>query len=144
MRSRFITDPQDASDGFLNTAWAEIYTNFLPSSADSNGGKSFGNAPVEILATPALTSEAVESLSAQSGPTTLVALTSGGIIINLLFDVAAMAAPASFRAGIQQAASILTAAISDQITVNIKIDYSGTGGGAAAGPDSGQYESYTS
>ena len=71
-------------------------------------------------------------------------MTSGGITINLLFDAAAMAAPASFRAGIQQAASILTSTISDQITVNIKIDYSGTGGGAAAGPDNGLYESYSS
>ena len=71
-------------------------------------------------------------------------MTAGGITINLLFDAAAMAAPASFRAGIQQAASLLTASISDQITVNIKIDYSGTGGGAAAGPDNGLYESYSS
>jgi hypothetical protein len=55
-----------------------------------------------------------------------------------------MAAPASFRTGIEQAASILTAAISDKITVNIKIDYSGTGGGAGAGPDNGYYESYSS
>src|SRR6202035_4588305 len=101
-------------------------------------------APVEILRTPALTSEAVESLGAQSGPTTVTVLTTGGITINLLFDAAAMAAPASFRSGIQQAASILTAAISDKITVNIKIDYSGTGGGAAAGPDQGFYESYSS
>ena len=71
-------------------------------------------------------------------------MSAGGITINLLFDAAAMAAPASFRAGIQQAASLLTAAISDKITVNIKIDYSGTGGGAAAGPDNGKFQSYTS
>jgi hypothetical protein len=71
-------------------------------------------------------------------------MTTGGITINLLFDAAAMAAPASFRAGIQQAASILTGAISDQITVNIKIDYSGVGGGAAAGPDDGFFETYSS
>ena len=76
-------------------------------------------------------------------PGSAVAVTSGGITINLLFDAAAMAAPASFRAGIQQAASILAAAISDKITVNIKIDYSGTGGGAAAGPDRGLFESYS-
>src|SRR5216684_3312383 len=139
MRSRFVTDPQDPADGFVSTAGAEVYTIFQPSAG--NGGAS---APVETHLTPALTSEAVESSSAQSGPITLVALTSGGIIINLLFDAAAMAAPASFRAGIQQAASLLTAAISDQITVNIKIDYSGTGGGAAAGPDNGLYESYSS
>src|SRR5437763_694818 len=144
MKSKFITDLQDPFNGLFDPTWAEVYTNFLPSSADSNGGKSLGNAPAEILATPVLTSEAVESQAAQSGPTTLVALTSGGIIINLLFDAAAMAAPAGFRTGIQQAASILTSAISDKITVNIKIDYSGTGGAAAAGPDSGLYESYTS
>ena len=143
MRSKFITDAEDPSDGFLNTAGAEIYTNFFPWAGNS-GGEPPANIPVEILAPPALTSEAVLSSSAQSGPTSPLAMTTGGITINLLFDAAAMAAPASFRAGIQQAASILTAAISDKITVNIKIDYSGTGGGAAAGPDSGQYESYSS
>ena len=143
MKSKFITDPQDPSDGFLNTAGAEVYTNFFPWAGNS-GGSPFASNPVEILASPALTSEAVLSSSAQSGPTSALAMTSGGITINLLFDAAAMAAPASFRAGIQQAASILTAAISDKITVNIKIDYSGTGGGAAAGPDNGLYESYSS
>jgi hypothetical protein len=96
-----------------------------------------------ISGTPALISEAVQSSSAQSGPTSVVSMTTGGITINLLFDAAAMAAPLSFRTAIQQAASLLTAAISDKITVNIKIDYSGTGGGAAAGPDSGLYESYS-
>ena len=83
--------------------------------------------------------EAVVAESAQNGlggPGSVVAETSGsGITINLLFDAAAMAAPASFRAGIQQAASILSATITDKITVNIKVDYSGTGGGAAVRPD---------
>ena len=143
MKSKFITDPQDPSDGFLNTAGAEVYTNFFPW-AGNNAGSSFASIPVVILETPALTSEAALSSSAQSGPTSALAMSSGGITINLLFDAAAMAAPASFRAGIQQAASILTSTISDQITVNIKIDYSGTGGGAAAGPDNGLYESYSS
>jgi hypothetical protein len=82
--------------------------------------------------------------AAGSGPGSVVAVTTGGIIINLLFDAAAMAAPASFRAGIQQAATILSSTIFDRITVNLKIDYSGTGGGAAAGPDSGFFETYTS
>jgi hypothetical protein len=81
--------------------------------------------------------------AAGSGPGSVVAVTSGGITINLLFDAAAMAAPASFKAGIQQAAAILASTISDHITVNLKIDYSGTGGGAAAGPDNGLFESYT-
>ena len=146
MKSRFITDPQDTSDGFLDTAGAEVYAGlFQPSLSHptQQSGNPPASTPVEIPSTPFLTSEAVQSLSVQSGATSTLSMTSGGITINLLFDAAAMAAPASFRAGIQQAASILTATISDQITVNIKIDYSGTGGGAAAGPDNGLYESYS-
>src|SRR4051812_30894036 len=96
--------------------------------SSSDGSETpFGNAQAKISSAPALTSEAVAALAAQSGPASAVAMTAGGITINLLFDAAAMAAPASFRAGIEQAASILTEAISDLITVNIKIDYSGTG-----------------
>ncbi|HYR65296.1 MAG TPA: NF038122 family metalloprotease, partial [Reyranella sp.] len=70
-----------------------------------------------------------------------VAVTSGGIIFNLTFD---SAAPSSFRAGILQAASILTAALSDQITVNLDIHYSGFGGGAFAGPVSAPFRSLSS
>ncbi len=140
MRSRFTTEPPDSSRAFPDTAGG-FYTSNSPL---RGGGNAHTGAPVEIPLTPALTSEAAESLAAQSGPTSTVSLVAGGITINLLFDAAAMAAPASFRAGIQQAASLLTAAISDPITVNIKIDYSGTGGGAAAGPDDGLYESYSS
>ena len=144
MKSRFITNSQDTADGFLDANTAEFYMLFwLPASAPDVGRAPTTN-PVEIPSTPALTSEAAQALGSQSGATSTLSMTSGGITIDLLFDAAAMAAPASFRAGIQQAASLLTAAISDQITVNIKIDYSGTGGGAAAGPDTGLYESYSS
>src|SRR5437762_7154663 len=141
MRSKFTTDPQDSWDGFLNTAGAEFYASF--SNAAKADKELVASVLVEIPSSPALTSEAAESLGAQSGPTTAVIMTTGGITINLLFDAAAIAAPASFRAGIQQAASLLTTAISDKITVNIKIDYSGTGGGAAAGPDNGLYVNYS-
>jgi hypothetical protein len=72
------------------------------------------------------------------GPDAPVAVTSGGITFNLTFD---SFAPSSFRAGIVQAASILTAAISDQITVNLSIHYSGNNGGAFAGPSTGLFES---
>jgi hypothetical protein len=73
-------------------------------------------------------------------------LTSGAVTIGkiqLLYDASALAAPASFRAGIEQAASIISAAITDKITVNINIYYSGTGGGAYAGPDGGVYVPYS-
>ncbi|WP_050886711.1 NF038122 family metalloprotease [Bradyrhizobium sp. ORS 285] len=94
-----------------------------------------------------LPEEAVEAELAQGdfgGVGAITAVNAGGLTINLLFDTAAMNAPASFRAGIQQAAAILASVISDRITVNIKIDYSGTGGGAAAGPDGGQWMTYSS
>ncbi|MBG1232234.1 NF038122 family metalloprotease [Aestuariivirga litoralis] len=74
---------------------------------------------------------------------TFAAVSSGGITFNLLFDAAAAAAPQSFRDGIAQAALLLANVITDKITVNLNIDYSGTGGGAAAGPDSGYYSSYS-
>src|SRR5258708_36040347 len=129
MKSRFITDSQDTADGFLDANTAESYMFFWPPASTPDAGKAPTTNPVEIPSTPALTSEAAQALGSQSGATSTLSMTSGGITINLLFDAAAMAAPASFRAGIQQAASLLTAAISDKITVNIKIDYSGTGGG---------------
>jgi Ca2+-binding RTX toxin-like protein len=66
--------------------------------------------------------------------------------INLEFDAAAMAAPASFRAGLQSAANILDATIYDNITVNIEIQYNENGissGSAEAGPDNSVTESYS-
>jgi hypothetical protein len=45
------------------------------------------------------------------------------MIINLLFDGSALAAPQSFRDGLQTAANILEAAFNDSITVNISVGY---------------------
>jgi VCBS repeat-containing protein len=101
---------------------------------------------------PVLPDESVQAMAAVSGsgsggPGSVVAETSSsGFTINLIFDAAAMAntpAAAAFRGGIEQAASILSATITNKITVNINIDYSGTGGGAAAGPDNGQFLNYS-
>ncbi|MDH2398970.1 NF038122 family metalloprotease [Bradyrhizobium sp. SSUT18] len=83
------------------------------------------------------------TVSNASTPGAVISATSGGIQINLILDAAAQAAPTSFKNGLQQAAAILAANITDQITVNINIDYSGTGRGAAAGPDLGYSESYS-
>ena len=89
MKSRFITDPQDPSDSFLDTAGNDFFTNYQP---PIGGGNPPASAPALVAPTPALTSEAVQSEGAQSGPTSVVAVTSGsGITINLLFDAAAMA-----------------------------------------------------
>jgi hypothetical protein len=89
MKSRFITDLQDFSDGFLNTAWAEAYTSFSLPAPDS--GNPPASTPVESPSIPALTSEAVASSSAQGSPSSTISMTAGGITINLLFDAAACA-----------------------------------------------------
>jgi serralysin len=144
MKSNTLTDPLDTSDGLFNAAGDGIFVNLSPPAA-AGGGSPFPNSVPVIVPEEAAQAETAVAASGSGGAGSVVAETSGsGFTVNLLFDAAAMAAPASFRAGIEQAASILAATISDKITVNIKIDYSGTGGGAAAGPDIGQYESYSS
>ena len=56
MKSRFITDPldasQDASDGFFDAAGEEVFTSFSSSLGRDPESPSAG-APAEILATPA-------------------------------------------------------------------------------------------
>jgi VCBS repeat-containing protein len=153
MRTRFISDLLDPL-GDANAAGNEA--NFFPAwfypSAYQGCGSPFAHLPLPTptpLLTPAIPAESVEAQAAVSqsgsgGTGSVVAVTaSSGFAINLIFDAAALAAPASFRAGIEQAASILSATISNKITVNINIDYSGTGGGAAAGPDNGLFENYS-
>src|SRR6202790_2496481 len=135
MNFRFVRGlhaPPD--DGIFSTFGDDIYATFIPS-AVSEGGNSVVN-KVGLSPTPSFWSQGASSTITltQTAASSGVAVTSGGMTINLLFDAAAMAAPASFRAGIQQAAGILAATISDKITVNIQIDYSSTGGGAAGRP----------
>jgi hypothetical protein len=57
------------------------------------------------------------------GADVLVSAASGDLTINLEYDSAAQAAPASFRSSIQTAANLLSAAISDPISVNLGIGY---------------------
>ena len=45
------------------------------------------------------------------------------MIINLIYDSFALAAPQSFRDGMLTAANLLTAAIYDNITINIAVGY---------------------
>src|SRR5579863_9573835 len=145
MRHRFISDPQDPfSDP--NTGWDD--TNFFPASfypafhpaTGHGGGSPPAPTPLVISLSPTLPAESIQAQAAVSGSgsggtgSVVAETSSSGFTINLIFDSAAMAAPSSFRAGIEQAASILSATITNKISVNLNIDYSGTGGGAAAGP----------
>ena len=83
--------------------------------------------------------------SSASSPSVIVAasvihtITNGGLSFSLTY---VQACPQSFMDAIENAAKLITAAISDKITINLNINYSGTGGGAAAGP-AGIYSTYT-
>ena len=122
---------------------------FGPLSSSDGGGGIPNTPPASTPVAPVLPDELVEAMAAVSGSgsggvgSAVSETSSSGFTINLIFDAAAMAAPASFRAGIEQAAAILSATITNNITVNLDIDYSGTGGGAAAGPDNGQFVNYS-
>jgi hypothetical protein len=137
---------------------------FLPVTDVQVPTNSVGDAPVSVLRHTSSAEDGAAALAVaglgpsvgqnwtmadtQSGaggdPSSVSVSSATGFTINLIYDAAAMAAPASFRAGIQQAANILASTITDHITVNLKIDYSGSGGGASAGPDAGLFESYSS
>ncbi|MDD4914881.1 MAG: NF038122 family metalloprotease [Methylococcales bacterium] len=75
--------------------------------------------------------------------TDTVVISAGNLTIDLKFDSAAQSAPASFIQGVAQAATILSTEISNKITFNVNVDYSGKGGSADGGPDSGQYLDYS-
>jgi hypothetical protein len=128
--------PSEEDD--FNVVGDEIFATFSAWASWLSDGNPFAPTPIVLL--PAASDG---SSGTQGSPDSIMAVTSGGITINLIFDTAALAAPQSFRDGIQQAVAIIAAAISDKITVNIKIDYSGTGHGASAGPDKGLYEPYS-
>ena len=73
------------------------------------------------------------------------------MIINLEFDSQAQAAPASFRAAIEEAAAILQSTFTDNATINISVGYGELQGvslgdqtSAEGGPDSGLSVSYPS
>jgi hypothetical protein len=134
MRFKFAPDMQaQPDDSMFTVVGDEIYASFIPSAA---GGLAGFPSSFSVQGATFTTTQATAS--------NVFVVTSGGITFDLIFDAAAMAAPSWFKSGIQQAAGILASTISDKITVNFNIDFSGTGGGAAAGPDNGLFESYSS
>src|SRR5579872_5653752 len=149
MKSHSLSDPLDL-DADLGLGGSGF--NFAPlllSHFSSGPGGISNNLPASTPVAPVLPDESVEAMAAVSGSgsggvgSVVAETSSSGFTINLIFDSAAMAAPASFRTGIEQAAAILSATITNKITVNFNIDYKGTGGGAAAGPDNGQFVNYS-
>ena len=76
-------------------------------------------------------------------PTATLVGATGGFKINLVWDTTVSTAPAAFQAGIIQAAQQLCNVLSNNITINLGITCSGTGGGASAGPTGGFLISYS-
>src|SRR5579871_2909719 len=147
MRSHSLSDPLDTGTDLGPGVGGDMGFGSLFSVP---GVGAIPNTPPALTpVAPVLPDESVQAMAAVSGSggggtgSVVAETSSSGFTIDLIFDTAAMAAPASFRAGIEQAAAILSSTISNKITVNINIDYSGTGGGAAAGPDNGLFENYS-
>src|SRR4051812_22631408 len=94
---------QPSNDEDFNIVGGEIFATFSPWASWLSSGDPFAPAPTTLL--PAVAADG--SADGQTDPGSVVAVSSGGLTINLIFDTAAMAAPASFRAGIQKAVAIL-------------------------------------
>src|SRR5476649_1881768 len=109
MRSKTLSDLQDPFADLFSDAGDGFCGIFSP--PGSHGGEGSSTSVPVSVPTLVIPEEAVEAQAAQNGSggvNSVVAATSGGLAINLIFDATAMAAPASFRAGIQQAAAILS------------------------------------
>jgi hypothetical protein len=142
-----MKNPFDDSSGFADSS------GFVIAGAHSSGTVIGGTAdPAPVLGAPIavpeeeLEAEAAVAASGNGGPGSVVTVsgaTSAGLTINLMFDAAAMAAPQSFRDGITAAMQMICAVVTDHITLNFSIDYSGTGRGAFGGPSGGNYVSYS-
>ena len=136
----YVPAPAARNTGFSRTGADPAALNPIDATAPSNrntaentGGGQIGNSPLDFGASPAP--------SADAGT---------GLVINLMFDTQATAAPQSFRNSIQAAANLLQAAITDSITLNIKVGYGEidgrrlTNGSAEGGSSDGLNQTYSS
>ena len=118
-----------------------------PKSVYEDFTSDFDSVPIPVIEAGSLVPATQEVLdhplsSPIAGMQAVVSVASA-FTINLEYTAAALAAPAAFRTGIAQAAQLIANSITDAITVNITVDYAGTGGGAFAGPSTGLFENYS-
>src|SRR6266481_6123287 len=98
MNFRFLRDLQtQPDDSIFSNFGNEIYASFIPSAA-SDAGNSLASTVLGLSPIPSFWNQGTSSTLTltQAAANSGVAVTSGGITINLLFDAAAMAAPASY------------------------------------------------
>ncbi len=135
-----IVAQEDPSGPSLQWAWLQTQyasaSTGVPTPAVGQNRSTVSTAPTlapTLAATP-LGSSAEPTLPTIGGDTFAVLPTATapqskagaaqtGLTINLVYDPAALAAPQSFRDGMQAAANLLQAAIADKITVNIAVGY---------------------
>ena len=108
--------------------------------AGGGGGDAAVSAPTAGSAAGAVVAVGPSTAGvAQMAPASVSAAAgTGGLVINLVYDAQALAAPASFRTGMQEAANLLEAAIQDNITVNIGVGYGEIDGSALPGPNTSE------
>jgi hypothetical protein len=113
--SRTILDSQGVVDGGTNATSTFFYTATSSGTAYLDIGAG-GNNPAGL-----------------TGGYNITATDNGvapppGLTINLIYDASALAAPQSFRDGMQAAANMLEGAFNDNITINIAVGYGEFGG----------------
>jgi hypothetical protein len=136
----------------LNSDFSDFFIAPHAQEVPASIGGAYGAPPPSVLGAPIvvgdeeLEAEAAVAASGPGGDGSVVSVggpASAGLTINLIFDAAAMAAPQSFRDGITTAMQMICAVVTDRITINLSIDYSGTGGSAAGGAAGGNYVDYS-
>ena len=128
----------DASEllnsGANRNPFSNQINSYIPYTSTNNNGSFYSS-----LFYASSKSSSASSPSVIAAASVVHTITNGGLSFSLTY---LQACPQSFMDGIENAAKLITAAISDKITINLNINYSGTGGGAAAGP-AGIYSTYT-
>jgi serralysin len=136
----------------MKNPFDDSFSDFLVAAPTASLGGGSPPAPAPVVGAPIDVPEefseaaALVAASGNGGPGSVVTVsgaTSAGLTINLVFDAAAMAAPQSFRDGVTAAMQMICAVVTDHVTLNLSIDYSGTGRGAFGGPSGGNYVGYS-
>src|SRR5579862_6603963 len=110
MKPHSLSDPLDLAADLGLGGGDFNFDPLLLSHFSSDPGGTANTPPASTPVAPVLPDESVEAMAAVSGSgsggvgSVVAETSSSGFTINLVFDSAAMAAPASFRASIEQAA----------------------------------------
>src|SRR5947209_879877 len=114
-----LSGPPDAAARPVSAGGLPVVARSAPAVA-ATGDASFAAAPHVSAPEPVPADQTAQATAKSAGPVTAAV---GAMTINLLYDAAALGAPASFRDGMQTAANMLMAAFNDAVTINIAVGY---------------------